>query len=383
MEGNRNYGMFGMDTDEPTSGKSKRTKSKRGLFRSKKATVEQQVNNETAYSYSDQPARDVRRASYTVHTDPTNGHTVKTLDLGDPYRFPEYDYDKQLDDAARQYNKATKGAKARICNAAAIILGVATAGLAGFAYATKSIAYQKAVATATYNAQIIEAQKSAVEALHQSAVNALNTGNPLFDYNDFGHTIFPNMSGKFSAFAEANPEIAQKIVERAHSHSNIDVLNQYAQDRGFADYSEFQQWTMTQFGDLFAQNGTISPDATMSDIDAYYYTFVDLYNYLGDEAVSFYSDDILKAGIDPASLQGVEIITDPFTDASGNVINEWTMQLAPDAVDAMSNISLDSSEIVGTIGIAAMAGLGGYFVASKIGEKLSAKSAQNAESQNK
>ncbi len=335
MEGKRNNGMFGMDyidLDNPTRETKAAKTQKRGLL--------------SRLRKSSQPA-------YTSSA---------------------------FDAATREYEKATKGAKARISNAAAIILGVATAGIAGFAYATKSIAYKKALATAQYNEQIIEAQKDAVEAIHQSAVNALNTGNPLFDYNAYGSTIFPDMNGKFSQFAQEHPELAQKIVERTHAHSNSDVLNQYAQDRGFADYDAFWEWTNTNFADLFTQAGTINPNANMQALDAYYYTFVDMYNYLGDEAVHFYADDILKAGIDPSTLQNVQIITDPFTDASGNIVNEWTMELAPDAVDAMSNVNLDSTEIVGAIGIAAMAGLGGYFVASKIGDKLASKS---AESQNK
>lgn len=281
-----------------------------------------------------------------------------------------------VEDATEEYNKATKSVKSRLSNIAALILGAASCGVAGFLYASKSIAYKKALAAAQYNAQIAEAQKSAVEAIHQSAVEALKTGNPLFDYNDYGSSVFPNMNGKFSKFAEANPELASKIINRVHSHSNSDVLNQYAQERGFEDFDAYSAWTNETFAHLFNENGTISADASMADIDKYYYTFVDMYNYLGDEAISFYADDIIKAGIDPSMLQGGQIVTDPFTDAAGNVVNEWTIQLAPETADALNTAAnLDSAEIVGTIGIAALAGCGGYFIGKTVIDRLGNRSA--------
>ena len=280
-----------------------------------------------------------------------------------------------VEDATNKYNKATKGVKARLSNIAALILGTASFGITGFLYASKSIAYKQALAAAQYNAQIAEIQKGAVEAIHQSAVEALKTGNPLFDYNDYGSVVFPNMNGKFSKFAETNPELASQIVKRVHSHSNTEVLNQYAQERGFEDYNTYTTWANENFAHLFNENGTISADASMDDINKYYYTFVDMYNYLGDEAISFYADDIIKAGIDPSMLQGGQIVTNPFTDATGNVVNEWTIQLAPEATNALNNTAnLDSTEMVGAIGIAVLAGCGGYFVGKSVFDRLNGKS---------
>lgn len=360
----RNSGLFGDWTDEiQDTPLNANTNSDSAV--SDKSAAQPRVTRETQTPTSDTPAKR-SRFSRKNKQNKQNTQPTPTSPAADRARQAKDDYDR-----------ATKGVKNKIYNAAAIILGVATAGIAGYSYAAKSIAYKKAVAAAEYNAQIAEIQKDAVEAIHQSAVNALSTGNPLFDYNDYGSSIFPNMDGKFSQFAESNPELADLIIQRVHAHSNVDVLNQYAVDRGFDSYAGFLEWSNSNFSGLFTQNGTISPDATMQQIDAYYYTFVDLYNYLGDEAVSYYADEILQAGIDPSTLQDAQIVVDPFVDASGEVINQWSIDLAPDAVDAMASANLDSTEIVGAIGIAAMAGLGGYYLGSKICDKISSKSSQS------
>lgn len=257
--------------------------------------------------------------------------------------------------------------KQKIINATSIILGIATCGLTGIMYAGKCVAYKKALAAAQYNAQIAEAQKGMVEAIHQSAINSLKTGNPLFDYNEYGSSIFPSMKGKFSTFAANHPELANKILLRVQSHSNADVLDKYAQERGFSGYNEYVQWANESYAHLFNADGTLSSTASMQDLDSYYYTFVDMYNYLGDEAIQFYADDILKAGIDPSVLQGAQIIETSTTDAAGNVVSSWTVGLTTDAMGAVNATSnLDAGELVGAIGIAAFAGCGAYFVSKSI-----------------
>lgn len=283
-------------------------------------------------------------------------------------------------------DKTTEG-KGKVVNngklmtAASCVLAVACGGLAGIAYTTKCIAYKKALASAYYYAQLAEARKGAVEAVHQSAINALNTGSPLFDCNDYGSARFPKMDGLFSKFAEAHPVLSQKILDRVHSHQNIDVLNQYAQERGYNNYNEFLESTNEIFAHLFNPDGTLSPNATMQDIDLYYYTFADMYNYLGNEAISFYADDLIKEGIDPSLMEGMQIITTQTTDSAGNVINSWTVDLAPGVVNEInSSAGLDAGEVAGALAIGVCACAGGYFVGKKVIDYFKSRSAGDDES---
>ncbi len=284
-----------------------------------------------------------------------------------------------IDDATREYQKLTTSKRALIINNATILLGIACGGLTGLLYANKVVAYKKAVALAEYNAKIAEAQKSAVEAIHQSALKAMEMGNPLFDNNDYGSFVFPDMDGKFSQFATENPELAAKIVARAHSHQNQEVLDAFAKDRGFKNYEGYQNWINDTFGHLFNPDGTLSSTATMQDVDNYYYTYVDLTNYLSNDAISFYGDEILKAGIDPNALKGAEIISQTITDENGNLVTQWSIDLPNETIEAMSNTNFDFTDSMCLLGISVLAGIGGYYVAKSIVKNLPNKNSTSTD----
>lgn len=254
-----------------------------------------------------------------------------------------------------------------------LALGLLSMGLVGYDYVRKAQMYADAQYAAAYNAQLAELQREAVESIHQSALEALKTGNPLFDQNN--GNLFPNMNGKFDEFAAANPELADKITSRI-MEQNPDVLNSYAAERGFEDWDAFLNWSTQSFAHLFNADGTIAAGATMQQIDQYYYCFADLYNYMGDEALHYYAEDLLQAGIDSSVLEGIEIIPTPIYDDAGNIINTiWQTQISPDAITATAT-GWDATQIVGAAAVTVLAGAGVYLLSDKIISRVSKDSGE-------
>ena len=289
------------------------------------------------------------------------------------------DITKGIEDARQEYNRATHGGASVVKKAISILLGAATAGLVGVDYAMKANAYSDAMYAAEYNAKLAELQNQAVEALHQSALSLGNAGHPVFDNND-ASIVFPNMDGSFSKFAQENPEIARNICDRVveNMSGQNDVLNQYATERGFENWDAFSEWTNSAFSHLFNADGTVSALANMNQLQQYYTIMADAYNYVGQEAMNYYAEDMLAAGIDQSKLDGIQFVSDAVTDEAGNVIGHiWSTEIIPGAIN-VDTTGWDAGQIVGAAAVAAIAGVGVYLISDKIISHFSNNSTDEA-----
>lgn len=313
------------------------------------------------------PAKEKDIALSKTAPSKTTPSKTKTTPAPAPAKAKDTDPTAKAIEARKEYDRKTKGTGAILRKAVSIILGAATAGLVGLDYAHKANVMRDLMAQADYNAQLAELQREAIEAMHQGALGLLDVGNPIIDNGNIMGNYFPEFNGKYNAFAEANPEIADKINDSLNSYlDNPDIMNEYAQSRGFEDFEAFIGWGQANFGHMFNADGTIAADTTMRQLDQYYMVGQDVYNYLGQLAIQDNADEILLAGVKAEDLMGIDIIPQPITDEAGNVIsNVWTTQISPDALQS-NNFDVDPSFIVGAAAVTAIAGIGMYCISDKV-----------------
>ncbi len=272
-----------------------------------------------------------------------------------------------MEEARETYEHRTHGAGSVARKAVSILLGAATAGLVGLDYALKANAYKDAQYAAEYNAQIAEYMTEAVESLHQAGLGLGNTGHPMWD-NQAMELYFPNMTGFFTENLKDNPELAEEIYSRFNEslYYKNDVLDAYAQSRGYEDYMALQSWAEGYFAHMFNSDGTVAVETTISQLNDYYTIMADMYNYVGDEAIAHYSEELFMHGLNQEALEGIKFVTTEIKDEAGNIIST---ELSTEVLEGAINVNAqgwDTGDTLSALAVTAIAGIGAYLIGDKI-----------------
>ncbi len=170
-------------------------------------------------------------------------------------------------------------------------------------------------------------------------INKINASNSSYD---FSLDYFPkSVRNALQELGKDNPELVQKL------HQSMDG-DEFARERGFADYQEYLGLLADKFPEIFPENweasSTIPPETitmTPARLDEFLYYWQDFSAGMTEQALNRNAEELLTYGIDVSSIFdqpiGEEYVSGGFSFGSETTPREL--------LDAKSSSSFDMSHL--------------------------------------